>query len=258
MKNSFRDGTLRPAITSFFNEEIDASRAFLKSHLETAPEDPLAYAIAAAVEFYGTVIGWMLAGGEISAASLLRGRHMEMRDEQRDAMIESLRLAEGFAEQARVDDDLSDMGIFALSVVSGVRRDFDCLVLQSWKSSLAHAQDANLLGRKMLKANPRAHDAYCIFAWSEYLIQRVPAAVRPFARIPGITGDRVKAIQFCEVASRTGCYYREFALCLLVALYTEEGNHAAATRILSDLAGQFPKSSTIASELKRRQGFTEG
>jgi hypothetical protein len=253
MKNSFRDGTLRPAITNFFNEEIDASRAVVRSHLRASPDDPLAHAIGAAVAFYGNVIGWMLGGGEVSAASFLRGDRMEIKAEDRDAIMESLEHAESLATRTLTNDDLADGAIFALSVASGIRRDFDCLVLRHWKSSLTHAQDANLFGRKLLKANPKAHDAYCIFAWSEYLISRVPAAVRPFARIPGITGDRTKAIQFCEVASRTGNYYREFASCLLVALYTDEGNDASATRILSGLASQFPKNSTVSSELKKRQ-----
>jgi hypothetical protein len=258
IKNSFRQGTLRPAVTRFFNEEIDAGRAFLRSHLESCPDDALAHAMVAALDLYGSLVAWILAGREVSADSLWRGHRMELSNDRRDAIMNSLRRAERSAEQVLADPDCADMGVFALALVSGIRRDYCGLVLNQWTESLTHAQEANLLGRRLLKANPGAHDAYCIFAWSEYLISRVPSVVRPFARIPGITGDRSRAIQYCEVASRTGCYYREFAACLQVALYAEEGKAAESMRLLSGLAGQFPNNSSMAAELKRRQLLTAG
>jgi hypothetical protein len=253
IKNSFRDATLRPALDKFFNEELDASRAFLAAHVGSTPEDPLAYALAAALDFYGSMAAWILSGPADRIGRLVRGQRMELSVEQRDRIMDSIRRAEGAAERTLADGACADLGIFALALVSGVCRDYHGVVLNQWKESLGHAQEANLLGRKLLKANPKAHDAYCIFAWSEYLIARLPSVARPFAKIPGITGNRTKAIQFCEVASRTGCYFREAAACLLVALYTEEGRPEDAMRILSGLAGRFPRNSLIAAELKKRQ-----
>jgi hypothetical protein len=253
VRNSFQAGTLRPALDKFFNDEIEDSRAFLAAYLESNPDDPLAYAISAALELYGSVAAWILAGPGVSVAGLVRGQRMELSEQRHNRIMQSIRCAEQSAERALADRDCADMGIFTLAIVSGVCRDYYGAVLNQWKESLAHAQEANLLGRKLLKANPKAHDAYCIFAWSEYLIARLPSVARPFAKIPGITGNRSKAIQFCEVAARTGCYFRETAACLLVALYTEEGRPADAMRILAGLATQFPNNSTIGAELKKRK-----
>lgn len=252
-KNSFREGTLRPALDKFFNEEPEASRAYLAAYLESIPDDPLAHALAAALDFYGSMAAWILASPAAVTRRLMLGQHMELSEERHDRIMDSIRRAEGAVERALVDHACADLGIFALALVSGVCRDYYGVVLNRWKESLAHAQEANLLGRKLLKANPKAHDAYCIFGWSEYAVARLPSVARPFAKIPGITGDRAKAIQFCEVASQTGCYFRETAACLLVALYTEAGRREDAMRILSELAGQFPGNSLIAAELKKRQ-----
>jgi tetratricopeptide (TPR) repeat protein len=250
MQNSFRDGTLRPAVHSFFNEELDVSRAFLLAHLRSSPEDPLAHAIAAAVEFYGAVIGWILAGGAASVGTYGGRGRMELEETRCESIQASLRLAERFANSALPDDGWADLAIFARCIAESIRRDWSAVVLNRWADSLSHAQEANLLGRKLLKANPAAHDAYCIFGSSEYLISRVPATMRPFAKIPGVTGSRAKAIQFYEVTSRTGRYYKEFARCMLVALYTEEGRHKEALRTLSGLADEFPKNAAVAAALR--------
>jgi hypothetical protein len=250
MHNTFRDGTLLPAVHSFFNEELDASRAFLRAYLRASPEDPLAHAIAAAIEFYSVVIGWMLGGGAASAENFVRGQRIELDAARSESIQGSLRLTERCANAVLADDGCADLAIFARSIAESIRRDWSALVLNQWADSLSHAQEANLLGRKLLKANPAAHDAYCIFGSSEYLISRVPAAMRPFAKIPGVTGSRAKAIQFYEVASRTGRYYKEFARCMLVALYTEEGRASEALRTLSGLADEFSKNTAISAALR--------
>ncbi|HEY3824358.1 MAG TPA: hypothetical protein VGL82_07350 [Bryobacteraceae bacterium] len=228
------------------------SRAFLETHLRTQPKDALAWALGAAIEFYDVVIDWMIGGAEITPGKLLRGKKLQIGDDKSGRILQFAGKAEEFARGLVSDPATEDMGYFALSISSGVRRDYEALVLGHWKASLAHAQETNLLGRKLLKANPKAHDAYCIFGWSEYLISRVPAPVRRLARIPGITGNRARAIQFCEVPVKSGQYYREFAMCLLVALYSEEGKTAEAVGVLTDLARAYPTNTAVAAELTRR------
>jgi hypothetical protein len=250
--NSFRTGSLRPAVEKFFNDEIDAGHVFLRSYLQARPDDALAHAIDAALHLYGTLVAWLLGDGKVSAASLVRGHRMDLSDDRRDKVMAALRDAERSAERALTDPDCADMGIFALALASCIRRDYHGFVLNQWKESLAQAREANWLGRKLLKVNSGAHDAYCIFGWSEYLIANVPGVARPFATIPGIAGDRAKAVGFCEVASQSGCYFREFAACLLVALYSELNRPGDAIRILSELARQFPNNSTVAAELNKR------
>lgn len=253
MKNSFRDGTLRSAISLFFDGDIGASRAFLEAYLREQPGDALAHALAAAVEFYEGLLRWLLAGGDLSIGSLMRGQRVEIGNMQLEAMTSSLKRADILAKSMLEDRDRSDMGIFALSIAGGIRRDYNALVLNRWTTSLHYAQEVNSLGRRLLKTDPQAHDAYCIFAWSEYLISCVPAFVRPFAKIPGISGNRTKAIKFCEVSSKSGCYSREFAMCLLVALYSAEGQEEDALRVISEIARQYPKNAIIGEELKRRK-----
>src|SRR5215467_2790649 len=93
-KNSFREGTLRPALDKFFNEEPEASRAYLAAYLESIPDDPLAHAPAAVTR------------------RLMLGQHMELSEERHDRIMDSIRRAEGAVERALVDHACADLGIF--------------------------------------------------------------------------------------------------------------------------------------------------
>jgi hypothetical protein len=113
--------------------------------------------------------------------------------------------------------------VLALCIVEGVNRDGLALVSKHWSGSLAHAERAQMLARRLLEREPSAHDAYFVFGSTEYLVSRIPAPVRAFARIPGVAGDKKKAVRFCEIAAASGWYFQEFARRTLVNLYVEEG-----------------------------------
>src|SRR5690242_20384792 len=114
-KNSFREGTLRPALDKFFNDEPEASRAFLAAYLVSIPDDPLAHALAAALDFYGSMGRWLLAGDAPLVRRLVRGQRMELSEERRDRIMDSIRRAEEAVERALADHACADLGIFALA-----------------------------------------------------------------------------------------------------------------------------------------------
>lgn len=248
LAHSHPDALLRQAILDFFNEDFEASRSSIDSHIGLHPRDPLGYALLAATAFYRSTIRWIVSSDTLSVAALLRNPRPELPADPGEWLLGPLRRVEDLAPGERV----SETALLARCIAEGVYRDYEGLVLRQWKASLAHAQEANLLGRKLLKANPRAHDAYCVFGFSESLLAHLPAAIRPLAAIPGVTGSPRKAIQYCEVAAKTGCYYREIARCMLIGLYSEENRAADALRILAELAAEFPRNALIAAELERR------
>jgi hypothetical protein len=110
-----------------------------------------------------------------------------------------------------------------------------------------------VLARRLLEREPLAHDAHFVFGSTEYLISRIPFPARSLARIPGVAGDRKKAIHSCLIAAESGWYFREFARRTLVNLYVEEGRLADALRLLGELAEEFPGNPMLRTDYQRLQ-----
>ena len=110
----------------------------------------------------------------------------------------------------------------------GVKRDYLALVCKKWLDSFECARRASAHARQLLKLDPEAHDAHFVLGMTEYMVNRIPAIIRPFAPIEGIRGDRTIAIRYCESAVHSGNYFQEFARRLLVDLYLDEGRHPEA------------------------------
>jgi hypothetical protein len=72
--------------------------------------------------------------------------------------------------------------------------------------------------------------------------------VRPFVHIPGVAGDKKKAVRFCEIAAASGWYFQEFARRTLVNLYVEEGRLADAAQLIGELAAEFPGNAMLRAD----------
>jgi hypothetical protein len=151
-----------------------------------------------------------------------------------------LRQARTLAAKVLVAHAGDPAALLALCVVEGVNRDGLALVSKRWSAAIAHAQRAHLIARRLLEHEPLAHDAHFVFGSTEYLVSRVPAPVRPFVHIPGIAGDKRKAIGHCQIAAKSGFYFREFASRTLVNLYVEQDCLTEALRLLDELVDEFP------------------
>jgi hypothetical protein len=86
---------------------------------------------------------------------------------------------------------------------------------------------------------------------SEYVLSQVPAIIRPFARIPGVLGQKRRAIQFLEAAARSGHYLQDFARQMLVTIYLEERRPRDAIRLLEGLVKDFANNAAYRAELER-------
>jgi hypothetical protein len=85
------------------------------------------------------------------------------------------------------------------------------LVYRRWVAGLEHAREASLQARRLLEVNSEAYDAYYVIGLSEYVLAQIPALLRPFAKIPGVVGDRSRAAKFLEAVAGADCYFQDFA-----------------------------------------------
>jgi hypothetical protein len=251
--NPFREGPLREAVHRLFDGKSDASQALLQEYTEANPNDPLGYSLSAALPFYNLVAMRLRSQHGNSLRRTILGESIVLTDAMRQFLGKNLQGAHALAESRLGSDPRDQNATFALCVAEGVDRDVMALAFKRWTDSFGHAQKAALHARRLLELNPNAWDAYFAIGFSEHVIQEIPAMFRPFTKIPGIVGENGRAIQFLEAAARGGHYFREFARQLLLTVYTEEGRHSDATRILKGLAEDFPGNAVYRAEWGRRQ-----
>jgi hypothetical protein len=248
MSAPFPEGPLRQAVRHLFNSDLPSSQSVLGAYLREVPKDPLAHAMMAAVAFYHYVSLRLPERETRSIVGVLLGPGIVMPQAMQKEIANSLRCAQRLATQP---GDPST--VLALCIVEGVNRDGLALVSKHWSASLAHAERAHKLARRLLECEPLAHDAYFVFGSTEYLISRIPEPVRAFVHVPGVAGDKKKAIRFCEIAAASGWYFQEFARRTLVNLYVEEGRLTDAAHLLGELADEFPGNAMLRADQARLQ-----
>jgi hypothetical protein len=249
MAAPFPEGPLREAVRHLFNSDLQSSQSLLSAYLREFPHDPLAHALTAAAPFYHYVSMRIPEQDTRSIVGVLLGPGIPMPQALQKEIGATLRRAQTLAAKCLAADDPA--AILALCIVEGVNRDGLALVSKRWSAAQAHAERAHILARRLLEREPLAHDAYFVFGSTEYLISRIPAPVRALARIPGVAGDRKKAIQFCRTAAESGWYFREFARRTLVNLYVEEGRLSDALKLLGELVGEFPGNPMLRTDCVR-------
>jgi len=247
----FHKGPTREAVRHLFNSDLQSSQVALSAYLHEHPDDPLAHALTAAVPFYHYVSMPIPERDTRSIVGVLLGPGVHMPQTLQKEIGATLRRTQTLAAKHNAAEDPA--AILALCIVEGVNRDGLALVSKRWTAALAHAERAHVLARRLLEREPLAHDAYFVFGSTEYLISRIPSPARALARIPGVAGDRKKAIHFCLIAAESGWYFREFARRTLVNLYVEEGRLADALQLLGELVDEFPGNPTLRTDYQRLQ-----
>ena len=251
MAAPFPEGPLREAIRHLFNSDLAASQSALNVYLREYPDDPLANALTAAVPFYHYVSMRIPEQDTRSIVGVLLGPGIAMQQALQKEIGATLRRTQTLAAKCGAVDDPAT--ILALCIIEGVNRDGLALVSKRWAAALAHAERAHVLARRLLEREPLAHDAHFVFGSTEYLISRIPFPARALARIPGVAGDRKKAIHSCLIAAESGWYFREFARRTLVNLYIEEGRLTDALKLLGQLVEEFPGNPMLRTDYQRLQ-----
>jgi hypothetical protein len=254
----FVDGPLKLAVWHLFNSDLPACRALLAEYVAESPDDPLGYALAAALPFYDFVAEKMRMQYGNSLRKMVLGKGVALPPQFRQELGHNLQRAQTLARASLKSNPNDANATFALCLAEGVERDAMALVFKRWMVSFRHAQDAAWHARRLLVLDAGAYDAYFVIGFSEHLIQVLPAFVRPFAKIPGIVGETGRAIGFLEAAASGGHYFQVFARQLLFTMYSDEGREPDALRMLRDLRNDFPGNGNYRAEWLRRGPALEG
>lgn len=253
MPTPFVEGPLRQAVRHLSNLDLEAGKAAIDGYLRELPDDPLAHALSAAIPFYHYVSIRIPEQDSRTIAGILLGPGIAMPQALQKEIAGGLRRARTLAATRLASNPGDLSALLASCIDESVNRDGLALVSKRWSASLAHARRAHVLAKRLLERYPLAHDAYFVFGSTEYLLARIPPPMRAFTRIPGVTGDRKKAIVFCETAIKSGWFFREFARRTLANLLVDEGRLVEAEKLLAALVEEFPGNRILRADWLKLQ-----
>ena len=246
----FREGPLREALRDLFNGEPAECQAKLKGYVAAAPRDPLGFSLSAAGPFYFYVGSRLRPHGDATLHEMIVGKGIGV-PEDFPAIGAALERARRLAAIDLEADARDQNARLAMCIAENVERDVQVLVHKRWMVALTHAQAASTEARRLLEVNPQAYDAYFVIGFSEYVLTQLPGVVRPFAKIPGVVGEKTRALQFLEAAARKGCYLQDFARQMLLTIYVEDRRQEDAVRVLEGLVRDFGGNAGFRAELER-------
>lgn len=159
--------------------------------------------------------------------------------------------AEKIARQ-RLGYDKNDLkGLFALTLVNGLRADDAALITKKNLTALSYTKSATGFAEKLLALAPDYYDAYVATGVGKYIIGGKPAPVRWMLRIGGLKGDQEAGIRELRLVADHGHYLAPFARILLAFDDLRHKNRNAARQKLEGLREQFPGNPLFAREIQK-------
>lgn len=243
--------TLDAAFNRLYNHDFAGSQRTLTQYVVNHPADPLGYAVQGAAHLYAELNRMQVLDKEFLTNDERIGNGKERRPDPavREEFVRATSKAERLGKAALTRDPQDRNALLALSLTSGVRRDYHALVDKKLRTSLNYARDAQGYAVRLLKADPTAYDAYFTTGFSEYLVGALPFFVRWFVKFDDVQGSKQQGLHNLEVVARSGRYLKPYAQMLLAMFYLREKRTDESKKLLAELARNYPENPMYKREL---------
>jgi len=152
----------------------------------------------------------------------------------------------------RLDRDKNDLkGLFALTMINGLRADDAALITKKNLAALGYTKSATGFAEKLLALSPDYYDAYVATGVGKYIIGGKPAPLRWMLRIGGLKGDQEAGVKELRLVADHGHYLAPFARILLAFDDLRHKNQTAARQKLEGLREQFPDNPLFTQEIRK-------
>jgi tetratricopeptide (TPR) repeat protein len=145
------------------------------------------------------------------------------------------------AEARRKRDSRDQLALEDVSAGYGLQASYSASVEGSLVAAFGSARTAFNAGETLLERNPRNMAAALVVGTYRYAVSTLGVASRMFAYMVGFSGGKEQGIKLLETASQPGSSTHVEAATALVLIYSREGRHADAVRVLAGLATEFPR-----------------
>jgi hypothetical protein len=245
------DACLDLSYRSMYNLEFDQALKRAKDAQALAPLDPVPRMTEASALLFREFDRLHILSSEIFTSDdkfASRSAH-EWEPASKKQFEGALSAAEKLAQQRLASDKNDVRGLFAMTIINGLRADDAALIAKRNLTALAFTRTANGYAERLLARAPDYYDAYVATGMGKYLIGGKPAPVRWVLRLGGLRGDQEEGLKELRMAADHGHYLAPFARILLAFDDLRHKNKVEARKKLVWLSQQFPNNSHFAEEM---------
>jgi len=160
------------------------------------------------------------------------------------ALYEARRLAE--AELAKKPNDPA--ALFSLSSGYALEANYLFMLKKSYLAALRTGTKARKTSERILELEPDFVDAYLAPGVQEYVVGSLPWAVKMFAALGGVRGNKEKGQAWVQRVADEGDVLKTEAQVLLTLLHRREGRPLEAAKGLDRLIEKFPRNYVLRLE----------
>jgi tetratricopeptide (TPR) repeat protein len=143
--------------------------------------------------------------------------------------------------EMRLRSDKNDLaGLYYAGTALGAIAGYESTVKRSFLSSLHHGKEAVETHRKLLKHYPNFADAYMSLGLYNYVIGKLPRAMKILMMLGGVKGSKEVGLQQLERTLHHGKLAREEAAIVLAVLYDREKRPEDSLKLLRKLTAKYP------------------
>jgi tetratricopeptide (TPR) repeat protein len=141
----------------------------------------------------------------------------------------------------RLQKDRTDLaGLYYLGSAHGTIAGYESTIKRSFLSSLQNGTEAVDAHKKLVKLYPSFNDAYVSIGMYNYVMGRLPAAMKILMLLGGVRGSKEEGLKQLERAADHGTLAKDEAAAVLVLLYDREKQHERALKRLQKLSEKYP------------------
>jgi hypothetical protein len=245
------DACLDLSYRSMYNLQFDQALKKAEDAQALAPFDPLPRMAEASALLFREFDRLHILSSEIFTSDdkfASRSPH-EWEPASKKQFEAALSAAEKLAQQRLARDKNDVRGLFAMTIINGLRADDAALIAKRNLTALAYTRTANGYAERLLTLAPNYYDAYVATGMGKYLIGGKPAPVRWVLRLGGLRGDQEEGLKELKLAADHGHYLAPFARILLAFDDLRHKNKVEARKKLAWLSQQFPNNSHFTEEM---------
>jgi hypothetical protein len=248
-QNSRYDAAIPAAFQAAYNLDTGAALASMRRIVSAAPDDSRAHRSLAAVLWLeilfrrGAVTVDAYLGGVTHGLLSLPPPPADLDTEFRREIDRAIQLAS--ARLARNGRDVEAR--YDLGSAYGLQASYLASVNGTTGSALMAARRAFDAQETVLQQAPQLTGAGLVVGTYRYLVASLNLPARMFAYVVGFGGDKALGIKLLQAAAHDPGTHVE-AKTALVLIYSREGRHEDAFRLLGELAAEFPRNRLFVLE----------
>jgi hypothetical protein len=247
------DSVLDESYRAMYNLQFDEALRKTEAAKKLALDDPVPWMAQACAILFREFDRLHILRSELFGADdrFFDGKALQWNPQNKSAFESALSGAEKLALQ-RLQNNRDDVrGLFALTLVNGLRADDAALIAKKKFSALSYTKTATNYAERLLARAPGYYDAYIATGMGKYIIGGKAAPVRWILRLGGLKGDQQEGLKELTQVADHGRFLAPFARILLAFDDLRHNNKAEARKKLEWLRQHFPNNPLFPQELAK-------